>query len=213
MGTHQRPSDGDRSADAISLDRQLASVATLDDLGVLARGCARCGLRADCRGVVFGEGDPHARLLLIGEGPGAREDELGRPFVGKAGALLDRILVAAGFRRSDVYISNVVMCRPPGNRTPEPAEIVACLPYLQRRIALIDPDVIVLLGATPLRALLDREGRITRQRGILRRLDGRWVLPTYHPAFLLRFPERKKEAWLDFQLVRDLCARQRPSPG
>lgn len=187
--------------------RRLAALGTLEELGALAATCQRCRLRAGCRGVVFGEGDPHARICLIGEGPGATEDELGRPFVGKAGQLLDRMLEAAGFTRDAVYISNVVLCRPPGNRTPADDEVAACQPYLRRRLELIAPDIVVLLGATPLRAVIDPAARITRERGRWYRLDGRWVLPTFHPAYLLRNPGAKKEAWDDFQMVRELHRR------
>ncbi len=201
------PSPDDYTGDAVTFAERLRAHTTLDDLATFARGCTRCGLRQGCKGVVFGEGDPHAHLCLIGEGPGATEDELARPFVGRAGELLDKILEAAGFRRQDVYISNVVLCRPPDNRTPEDAEISACRPYLHRRLELIDPAIVVLLGATPLRAIIDTQARITQERGHWYRLDGRWVLPTYHPAFLLRNPAKKKEAWEDFQMVRDLHRR------
>ena len=209
-------SDGpsaDYTGDAVSFTERLRAIATLEELGAFARGCTRCGLRPGCRGVVFGEGAPQAHLCLIGEGPGATEDELGRPFVGRAGELLDKILQAAGFRREDVYISNVVLCRPPGNRTPEDEEIAACRPYLQRRLELIDPAIVVLLGATPLRAMVDAKARITQERGRWYRIQGRWVLPTYHPAFLLRNPGKKKEAWEDFQMVRDLHRRLFGTPG
>jgi DNA polymerase len=195
------------SGDAHAFLDRLRGLESLTALGGVAQGCARCGLRAGCRGVVFGEGDAHARLCLIGEGPGATEDELGRPFVGRAGELLDRILSAAGFRREEVYISNVVLCRPPGNRTPTDDEISACRPYLERRLELIAPDIVVLLGATPLRALLGPRARITQERGRWQRLDGRWVMPTYHPAYLLRNPSRKADVWEDFQMVRDLHKR------
>ncbi len=204
------PLSGDADVDSGNaqafLDR-LRGLESLSALGGVAQGCARCGLRAGCRGVVFGEGDAHARLCLIGEGPGATEDELGRPFVGRAGELLDRILAAAGFHREEVYISNVVLCRPPGNRIPTDDEISTCRPYLERRLELIAPDIVVLLGATPLRALLGPRARITQERGRWLRLDGRWVMPTYHPAYLLRNPSRKAEAWEDFQMVRDLHRR------
>lgn len=195
------------AGDAAALAARLAELPTLEELGTVAAGCRRCGLRAGCRGVVFGEGDPHARVCLIGEAPGATEDETGRPFVGRAGELLDKILEAAGFRRAEVYISNVVLCRPPDNRTPEDAEIAACRPYLRRRLELIDPPIVVLLGATPLRALVDSRARITQERGRWYRLDGRWLLPTYHPAYLLRNPAAKRDAWEDFQMVRELHRR------
>jgi uracil-DNA glycosylase family 4 len=195
------------AGDAQAFYERLRAFGSLEELGEFARGCNRCRLRAGCRGVVFGEGDPHARLCLIGEGPGAVEDELGRPFVGPAGELLDRILEAAGFARDEVYISNVVLCRPPGNRVPEDDEIAACRPYLRRRLELMNPGIVVLLGATPLRALVDSRAKITQERGRWYRLDGRWVLPTYHPAFLLRNPAKKREVWEDFQMVRELYRR------
>ncbi len=192
---------------AAEFAQRLRGFGTLEALGEFASGCQRCGLRAGCRGVVFGEGDSHARVCLIGEGPGATEDELGRPFVGRAGELLNRILEAAGFRRQDVYISNVVLCRPPDNRTPTDAEMAACRPYLERRLELIAPNIVVLLGSTPLRALVAPEARITQERGRWYRLDGRWVLPTYHPAYLLRNPGQKRVVWEDFQMVRELHQR------
>lgn len=201
------PTDAEYGGNAREFLERLRRLDSLEAVGAFARGCNRCGLRAGCTGVVFGEGDPHARLCLIGEGPGRTEDELGRPFVGRAGELLDKILVAAGFRREDVYISNVVLCRPPQNRTPADDEMASCRPYLERRLELIDPDIVVLLGATPLRALIGNAARIGQQRGRWHRLDGRWVLPTYHPAYLLRNPSRKGEVWEDFQMVRELYER------
>lgn len=198
---------GGYADDAQAFAARLEGLTTLEELAAVARACTRCGLRAGCRTVVFGEGDPHARIALIGEGPGQTEDEEGRPFVGKAGALLDRILEAAGLRRQQVYISNVVLCRPPGNRVPADEEIAACRPYLLRRLRLIAPDIVVLLGATPLHALIDPRAKIGQERGRWHRLDGRWVLPTYHPAYLLRNPAAKKDAWEDFQMVRDLHQR------
>ncbi len=188
-------------------ERRVAGCATLDELGALVRGCVRCGLRAGCRGVVFGEGHERARLCLIGEGPGAREDELGRPFVGAAGQLLDRILDAAGFAREQVYISNVVLCRPPGNRVPADDEIAACRPHLERRLQLLDPGIVVLLGATALRAVVGGQARISRARGRWQRRDGRFVMATYHPAYLLRNPAAKKDAWTDFRMVSALYGR------
>jgi len=193
--------------DTAAFEERLRGLPTLEALATFARGCTRCGLRAGCRGVVFGEGEAHAGLCLIGEGPGATEDELGRPFVGRAGELLDRILEAAGFRRAQVHISNVVLCRPPDNRIPEDAEIAACRPYLRRRLELIAPGIVVLLGATPLKALVGAQARITAERGHWYRLDGRWVLPTYHPAYLLRNPAKKREVWEDFLMVQELHRR------
>jgi|BEDMetMinimDraft_2_1075160.scaffolds.fasta_scaffold08652_1 uracil-DNA glycosylase family 4 len=209
MGEAARPETAEDpyGGDAATFAARLEAFTTLEALGAFARGCTRCPLRAGCRGVVFGEGDPAARLVLIGEGPGATEDELGRPFVGRAGALLDRILEAAGFRRQDVYISNVVLCRPPGNRTPTDEEIAACRPYLDRRLALLRPGIVVALGSTAVRALVDSRALITQVRGRWHRVDGRWVLPTFHPAAVLRDPSKKKPVWEDFQMVRELYRR------
>ncbi|MEW6244623.1 MAG: uracil-DNA glycosylase [Bacillota bacterium] len=172
-------------------------------LGEEARGCRKCGLRAGCRGVVFGEGNESASVMLVGEAPGAVEDEMGRPFVGPAGQLLDRILKAAGFAREDVYITNCVKCRPPGNRIPAPQEISACMPYLEEQVRIIAPSILVCLGATSTRALLGRNLPITE-------VHGRWffyrdipLIPTFHPAALLRDPSKKKPVWEDFLKVRE----------
>lgn len=192
------PAHGDASLDRFT---------ELADLAEAARGCRACGLRAGCRGVVFGEGDPRASLMLVGEGPGATEDELGRPFVGRAGELLDRILAAAGFRRQEVYITNVVMCRPPGNRVPTDAEMAACLPYLRAKMRLIRPAIVVALGSTATRALVHPRARITQVRGTWHRFGGALVLPTYHPAALLRDPGKKRPVWEDFKQVREAHRR------
>lgn len=153
--------------------------------------------------MVPGEGDPHARLMLVGEGPGQREDATGRPFVGAAGQLLERMLGAIGLRREQVFIANVVKCRPPGNRVPAEEEAMACLPFLLAQIELVDPEVVLLLGATATRALAGRRLAITQVRGRWFERDGRLYLPTYHPAALLRDPSKKREAWEDLKMVRD----------
>lgn len=150
--------------------------------------CTRCDL---CRGrshVVFGEGNPNASLMFIGEAPGKDEDKQGRPFVGRAGQLLERLLKEAGFAREQVYIANVIKCRPPENRTPEPEEVLTCKPFLLRQIQIIDPQVIVLLGSVALKALFGFEKTISKMRGRELALEGRVVIPTYHPAFVLRNP-------------------------
>ena len=169
--------------------------------------CTACGL---CRGrtnVVPGEGDLHARLMLVGEGPGEQEDLQGRPFVGPAGQLLDRMLAAIGLTRAQVYIANVVKCRPPKNRVPTPEEAAACLPYLRAQVALVRPRVIALLGATAARAVLGDEVRITRDRGKWVERKGVFLLPTYHPAALLRDERKKRPAWEDFKALRDKLAQ------
>jgi DNA polymerase len=151
---------------------------------------------------VFDDGNRNARLMFIGEGPGREEDEQGVPFVGPAGKLLTRMIAAMQFERSEVYIANIVKCRPPRNRNPEDTEAEACLPYLRRQIALVKPEVIVLLGAVPLRHLLGESG--------INRLHGRWyefegipVMPTFHPAYLLRVDQRKRDAWEDLKKVME----------
>ena len=173
------------------------------DLEALARrieSCRLCVLHEKRKQTVFGDGSPNARLLFIGEGPGRDEDEQGKPFVGAAGKLLDAMITAMQFRRQDVYIANIVKCRPPGNRNPSPEEAAACLPYLQRQIHLIAPEVIVLLGAVPLRFLLHRDG-ITKLHGQWFEVEGIPTMPTFHPAYLLRVSSRKREAWSDLQKV------------
>lgn len=175
---------------------------SLDELRAAVLGCRACGLRQGCRGVVFGEGNPAARLMFIGEGPGADEDRLGRPFVGRAGQLLDRILAAAGFERfTQCYIANVVKCRPPGNRVPEPAERAACWPNLRAQIRLLQPRIVVLLGATALQALIDPRASITRLRGEWIQKEGIWFMPTFHPAALLRDEAKKRPVWEDMKRV------------
>ena len=158
--------------------------------------CEKCRLCQTRTNVVLGEGDLHAPLMFIGEGPGQQEDETGRPFVGAAGHLLDRMLAAIGLRREQVYICNIVKCRPPQNRVPEADERAACMDYLRQQVALVRPKVIVCLGSTPTRALLGEQMRITRDRGV-------WFMPTYHPAALLRDADKKRPAWADFQAIRD----------
>ncbi|HEY3315913.1 MAG TPA: uracil-DNA glycosylase [Bacillota bacterium] len=178
------------------------SVGDLSALAGLAADCRKCGLRPDCRGVVFGEGHPRARVLVVGEGPGAVEDELGRPFVGPAGKLLDKILTSVGFTREEVYITNVVKCRPPGNRVPLPDERAACRPWLEAQIRLIAPKFLVCLGASAAQSLIDPDARITKIRGVWFERLGLRVMPTYHPAALLRDETKKRPVWEDFKALR-----------
>ncbi len=163
--------------------------------------CARCKLAGGRTKLVFGVGKPDAELLFVGEGPGADEDAQGEPFVGKAGQLLTRMIEAMGLRREDVYIANVVKCRPPWNRDPEPDEIAACEPFLKAQIAAISPRIIVALGRFAVQTLLRDATPITRQRGRWREYEGVKLMPTFHPAYLLRNPAEKKKAWEDLQLV------------
>lgn len=175
----------------------------LEAIAATLQTCQACALRAGASRVVPGEGDPAARLMLIGEGPGQQEDLTGRPFVGAAGQLLERMLGSIGLDRSQVFIANVVKCRPPGNRIPTEDEALACLPYLLAQIDFVSPEVILLLGATATKALAGKGLSITRIRGQWFERDGRLYLPTYHPAALLRDPSKKREAWEDLKAVRD----------
>ena len=163
--------------------------------------CGRCKLAGGRTHLVFGVGDPAAELMFVGEGPGADEDQQGEPFVGRAGQLLTKMIEAMGFRREDVYIANVVKCRPPGNRNPEPDEIEACEPFLRAQISAVQPKVIVALGKFAAQTLLRDTTPITRLRGGWRAYEGVRLMPTFHPAYLLRSPEEKKRAWEDLQLV------------
>jgi DNA polymerase len=185
---------GDESLDAIRLD--------LGD-------CTRCKLHGLGRQqIVFGVGNPQAQLMFVGEAPGADEDVQGEPFVGRAGQLLTKIIEAIGLTRADVYIANVIKCRPPGNRNPEPDEVATCQPYLFRQIDSIRPRVIVALGTFAAHALLDTDAPISRLRGRPHPYrDGSVLIPTFHPAYLLRSPERKRDVWEDMKKVRDLLAQ------
>jgi len=165
--------------------------------------CQRCRLHEHRKTIVFGEGDPQAKLVFVGEGPGADEDASGRPFVGRAGQLLDKIIVAIGLKREEVYIANIVKCRPPGNRTPERDEVDTCEPFLIRQLSFIRPEVIVALGSPAFQCLLRTREPITRARGEWREWNGIKVMPTFHPAFLLRSPDKKREVWEDMKKVRD----------
>lgn len=181
--------------------------AMFPDLGTLAeavRGCDACPLCRERTNAVPGEGNPEARLMLVGEGPGATEDETGRPFVGRAGELLTGILAAIGLAREEVFIANVVKCRPPKNRKPLPDEMAACFPYLHRQITLVKPRVLLALGGTAAEALLDVRGSLGQLRGAVHRYDGIPLIVTYHPAALLRNPQWKKPTWDDVRIARQL---------
>ena len=164
--------------------------------------CEKCPLRAGCTRVVPGEGNPNADIMMIGEGPGAEEDKTGRPFVGRAGELLTKMVHSIGLERTDVYICNVVKCRPPGNRTPTTEEAAACKPFLRAQVALVRPKIILLLGSTAGRATLDAGYRVTRDRGQWVYRKGVWMMGTYHPAALLRDESLKQVAREDFRAMR-----------
>ena len=165
-------------------------------------GCKKCGLCTGCTQKVPGQGDVHAPLMLIGEGPGEQEDKQGLAFVGPAGQLLGKMLEAIQLPRERVYICNVVKCRPPRNRQPTPEERDACMEHLRGQVALVKPKVIVLLGATAVSAVLGPDFRITRCRGQWFEKKGCWILATYHPSALLRDPAKKRDAWEDLKRVR-----------
>jgi uracil-DNA glycosylase family 4 len=185
----------------------LSDLATLDAVAQRIRTTHCCGLCPGRTNAVPGEGNPSAQLMFIGEGPGATEDALGRPFVGQAGKLLDEIIQAIGLRREDVYITNIVKCRPPQNRKPLPDEIAACMPYLHRQIALIRPKVIVALGGTAGEAMLDARKSLGELRGKVHSYGGIPLIVTYHPAALLRNPNWKKPTWDDVRIARQLLDR------
>jgi uracil-DNA glycosylase family 4 len=174
----------------------------LQHIKQLSLSCRQCQLRSGCRGVVFGEGNPQADLMLVGEGPGQTEDELGRPFVGVAGQLLDKIIQSVGFVREEVYITNVIKCRPPYNRTPKKEEMDVCSTWLMQEIRQIKPKIIVCLGSVASKQLIDPDFRIMRQRGIWLDFEGIKVIATFHPAALLRDPSKKRPVWEDFKQIR-----------
>ncbi len=164
--------------------------------------CQKCGLCKTRTHTVFGEGNCHARIMFIGEGPGRDEDELGRPFVGRAGQLLDKMLGSIALTRNDVYIANVLKCRPPGNRDPEPEEAAACIGYLRGQVALIKPKIIVCLGRISAKYILNQDVRIMRDRGVWHEVKGFSIMATYHPAALLRNEQLKKDAYKDLLAIK-----------
>jgi len=205
---------------AILADKPAALRVISDDIGP----CTRCKLSAERNNIVFGVGDPHARIMFVGEGPGADEDAQGEPFVGRAGQLLNNMINAMGIRREDVYIGNVVKCRPPQNRAPERDECDTCGPFLMRQISVVRPEIIVALGATAAKFLLGANDSMANLRGHI--YDFHPIVPhaapehdpefttklvvTYHPAYLLRDPRQKKETWIDLQIVMKYLGMQLP---
>jgi uracil-DNA glycosylase len=174
--------------------------------------CTRCKLHTLGRTqIVFGVGNPNADLMFVGEAPGADEDIQGIPFVGKAGQLLTKMIEAMGFMRDEVYIANVLKCRPPGNRNPEPDEIATCEPFLFQQLASVEPKVVIALGAFAARTLLKTDAPISRLRGRVFDYRGAKLIPTFHPSYLLRSPANKREAWDDLKLALSILGR--PVPG
>ncbi|MCZ6728279.1 MAG: uracil-DNA glycosylase [SAR324 cluster bacterium] len=184
--------------------------ASLDELSAEYGACMACALAGGRNCLVFGAGHERSAIMFIGEGPGAEEDQQGLPFVGRAGALLTGMIQALGLTRDDVYITNVVKCRPPGNRNPQPEEIAACRPILQQQIELLDPKLIVTLGNVPLKVLRPNAAGITRERGRTFSYGNWQVLPTFHPSYLLRNQAAIQTCWLDFKLAFRLAY---PQPG
>jgi DNA polymerase len=181
-------------------------VETLEEIRADLGECARCRLSEKRTTIVFGVGNPRADLMFVGEGPGQEEDRQGIPFVGAAGQLLTKIIEAIELTRDQVYIANVVKCRPPGNRDPEPDEVEACRPFLDRQIDAVRPKVICALGRVSALNLLRTDEGITRLRGRVFPYRGAKLVPTYHPAFLLRNPGKKRECWEDMKLVKKLLS-------
>jgi len=185
---------------AISMPRKLP-VVSLESVREEIGECTRCKLHKGRTNLVFGVGNPKARLMFVGEAPGEDEDKKGEPFVGKAGQLLTKMIEAMGLRREDVYICNTVKCRPPNNRNPEPDELASCEPFLKGQLAAVQPEAIVTLGKFAAQALLRDETPISRLRGTWREYEGIPVMPTFHPAYLLRSPQEKGKVWDDLQKV------------
>jgi uracil-DNA glycosylase len=185
-------------AGAVPVEERAAALQAIrEDLG----DCTRCALHKGRNKIVFGVGNPAARLMFVGEGPGADEDAQGEPFVGRGGQLLNNMIAAMGLKREECYIANIVKCRPPGNRTPEPDEANTCSPFLFRQIDVVRPQVLVALGATAATYLLGARQPLAGLRGRVHAYRGLSLIVTYHPAFLLRDPRQKKEAWADLQIA------------
>lgn len=182
-------------------DREQAE--TLRDVEAEAMACTKCPLHDTRTKVVFGVGNPDADLMFVGEAPGHDEDVQGEPFVGRAGQLLTKIIEAMGMKRSDVYIANILKCRPPNNRAPVPSEMAACIHFLRRQIRLIRPKILCALGSIAVQGLLKSPERIGALRGKFQEYEGIRLMPTFHPAYLLRNPEEKRKVWEDMKLVRD----------
>jgi uracil-DNA glycosylase family 4 len=180
----------------------VAPAADLPSIRAEMGDCQRCKLAPTRSTIVFGSGNPNAELLFVGEAPGYEEDQQGLPFVGAAGQLLTKIIESIGIKRDDVYICNILKCRPPGNRNPEPDEVLACSPFLKRQIAAIRPKIVCCLGKFAAQTMLQRDWPITKLRGEFHDVDGLRIIATFHPAYLLRSPEKKREVWDDMKQIR-----------
>ena len=197
---------------AASLPEEPSPWSTLEQIAQVVSACTKCPLHTTRTQTVPGEGALQARLMFVGEAPGADEDRLGRPFVGAAGQLLDKMIVAMGLARDQVFIANILKCRPPGNRDPLEHEVAACLPYLRAQIALIRPEVICSLGRHASHALLERTDSLGKLRGRFFDYRGTPLLPTFHPSYLLRTPADKGAAWKDLQLIMQRFGLPLPEP-
>ena len=175
---------------------------SLDSIRAEIGDCQRCKLAPTRTNIVFGSGNPHAELVFVGEAPGYDEDQQGLPFVGRAGQLLTKIIESINFRREDVYICNVLKCRPPENRNPEPDEVASCNPFLRKQLAAIRPKIVCCLGTFAAQTVLQTAAPISRLRGKFFDMDGMRVIATFHPAYLLRSPEKKREVWEDMKQIR-----------
>jgi DNA polymerase len=187
----------------VKAEEAYLNILSYDELKEIAVKCHRCCLRDTCKQVIFGEGNKNSKIMFIGEGPGRDEDIQGKPFVGRAGQLLDKILKASDLPRREVYISNVVKCRPPGNRLPNPDEVKECRNYLEAQIRIIRPEIIVCLGAMASQVIIDSKARISKIRGNWFTRRGISIIATYHPAALLRNEGYKRPTWEDFKSIRD----------
>jgi uracil-DNA glycosylase len=198
----RKPGPADETKGEGARKESRRGIETLEALRGFIGDCRRCRLHLERRELVFGKGSPRARLVFVGEGPGKEEDIAGEPFVGEAGRLLTRIIEnGMGLRRRDVYICNVVKCRPPGNRDPEKDEVETCLPFLEQQLRIIAPEVICTLGRVASQTLLGDEFRITRDRGTWRSYKGVPLMPTFHPAYVLRNPDARRPVWEDVKEI------------
>ena len=210
-GSERADDQGTREVIPVPVTLARSSAEVLDAIRADIGECTRCKLHTLGRTqIVFGVGNPSAELMFVGEAPGADEDIQGIPFVGRAGQLLTKMIEAMGFARDDVYIANVLKCRPPGNRNPEPDEIATCEPFLFRQLESIQPKVVIALGAFAARTLLKTDAPISRLRGRVFDYRGAQLIPTFHPSFLLRSPGYKREAWEDLKLALSLLGRSVP---
>ena len=196
-----------KNIERFNVGNRCVNVYTLEELEAIVKRCNRCPLSKTRTNVVFGEGKEESIIMFVGEGPGYHEDKIGRPFVGRAGELFDKMLKAIDLTREDVYIANIVKCRPPNNRNPLENESKTCIEFLRWQVKIVDPDIIICLGAVAARNIIDKDFRITKNRGIWYERGKFNIMATYHPAALLRDINKKKDAWEDFKSIKDMYNR------